>query len=67
MDENNIKNLEEKIKSLPKGKERDLWQKVLEEAKRFEKMSDKEVETELKKSDEEAALAEEQLKFFGDE
>lgn len=64
MDENNIKELEEKIKNLPKGKERDLWQKVLEEARRFEVMSEAEVEAELKKSDEEAALAEEQLKFL---
>ncbi|MFA5413174.1 MAG: hypothetical protein WC348_01355 [Patescibacteria group bacterium] len=64
MDENNIKELEEKIKNLPKGKERDLWQKVLEEARRFEVMSDKEIADELKKSEEEAALAKEQLKIL---
>jgi hypothetical protein len=64
MDQNNIKDLEEKVKSLPEGKERALWQKVLEEAKRFEVMSDKEIAVELKKSDEEAALAEEQLKLL---
>lgn len=64
MDENNIKELEEKIKNLPKGKERDLWQKVLEEARRFEVMSEAEVAAELKKSDEEAALAEDQLKLL---
>ncbi|MBU1146341.1 hypothetical protein KKD80_02225 [Patescibacteria group bacterium] len=64
MDIDNIKNLEEKIKSLPEGKERALWQKVLEEAKRFETMPQKEVEAELKKSDEEVALAEEQLKIL---
>ncbi len=61
---NNIKELEEKIKNLPKGKERDLWQKVLDEARRFGVMSDKEIAVELKKSEEEAALAEEQLKIL---
>lgn len=61
---NTIKEMEDQIKSLPPGKERDFFTKVLEEAKKFEKMSDKEVEIELKKSSEEAALAEEQLKIL---
>lgn len=64
MANDNIKELEEKIKNLPAGKERDLWQKVLDEARRFEVMTDKEIAADLKKSDEEAALAEEQLKLL---
>ncbi len=63
-DKNTIKELEDRLKSLPHGKERDFFTKVLEEARKFEKMSDKEVETALKKSDEEVALAEEQLKIL---
>ena len=63
-DINTIKELEDQIKALPPGKERDFFTKVLEEAKRFEKMSEAEVTAELKKTEEEAALAEEQLKIL---
>lgn len=63
-DQNTIKELEDQIKSLPPGKERDFLTKVLEEAKRFEKMSEAEVAAELKKTEEEASLAEEQLKIL---
>ncbi|MFA5128848.1 MAG: hypothetical protein WC445_02655 [Patescibacteria group bacterium] len=61
---NTIKEMEDQIKSLPPGKERDFFTKVLEEAKIFEKMSEAEVTAELKKTEEEAALAEEQLKIL---
>jgi len=63
-DQNTIKELEDRLKTLPPGEERDFFVKVLEEAKKFEVMSDKEVEAELKKSDKEAALAKEQLKLL---
>lgn len=63
-DKNTIKELEDRLKTLPPGKEKDFIAKVLEEARRFEVMSEAEVAAELKKSDEEAALAEEQLKLL---
>lgn len=63
-DRNTIKELEDQIKSLPQGKERDFLAKVLEEAKRFQGMSEAEVAEEIKKSDEEVALAKEQLKLL---
>jgi hypothetical protein len=64
MDTNNIKDLEELAKGLPKGKEKDLWSKVLAEAKRFEVMPDEAVKADLKMAEKEAADAEDQLKLL---
>jgi hypothetical protein len=63
-DQNIIKELEDSLKSLPAGKERDFLTKVLEETRRFAAMSEKEIEKELEISGKEAALAEEQQKLL---
>lgn len=61
---NNSQSLEEMIKTLPKGKERDLWQKVLEEARRFEGMTDAAVKADLEAAGKEADIAQDQLKLL---
>lgn len=56
--------LEEYLKTLSQGKEREFVAKVLEELSRFEKMSDEEIDEELKKASEAADFAEHQIKLL---
>lgn len=64
MAENFIQDLQERVKKMPAGKERDLWTKVLEEAKRFEVMSEEEIKADLARAGEEADLAEHRIKLL---
>lgn len=61
---NTLQELQDYVAKLEPGEEKDLWERLLVEAKRFETMSPKERETEIKKIDEDLDLSLHRLKLL---
>jgi hypothetical protein len=58
------KELQERLKSMPAGAEKDFWSKVLAEMERYEIIGDEGVKADLEKIDREITLSEERIEFL---